>query len=96
LASALLIGAAASEAACPFVFNQHFTGNLDNWDPAFWTGLPRSATTPLATVESHEVEDFNKSDHRKPFFSDALESPIAPSGRFTSRRTFPAGSSIDG
>ena len=23
----------------PLVFNQHFTGNLDNWDPAVLDGL---------------------------------------------------------
>src|SRR5438132_13093878 len=25
----------------PLVFNQHFTGNLDNWDPAVLDGLPK-------------------------------------------------------
>jgi hypothetical protein len=27
----------------PPVFNQHFTGNLGNWDPAVLDGSPRSA-----------------------------------------------------
>src|ERR1039458_7500466 len=26
---------------CPFVFNQHFTGNLDNWDPAVLDGFAK-------------------------------------------------------
>jgi len=25
----------------PLVFNQHFTGNLDNWDPAVLDGLAK-------------------------------------------------------
>ena len=31
------------QSGLPLVFNQHFTGNLDNWDPAFSTGSPRGA-----------------------------------------------------
>jgi hypothetical protein len=27
------------EGKLPLVFNQHFTGNLDNWDPAVLDGL---------------------------------------------------------
>ena len=27
------------QSGLPLVFNQHFTGNLDNWDPAVLDGL---------------------------------------------------------
>jgi pimeloyl-ACP methyl ester carboxylesterase len=29
------------QAGIPLVFNQHFSGNLDNWDPAFLDGLAK-------------------------------------------------------
>src|ERR1700739_5181126 len=29
------------QSGLPLVFNQHFTGNLDNWDPAILDGLAK-------------------------------------------------------
>jgi pimeloyl-ACP methyl ester carboxylesterase len=28
----------------PLLFNHHFTGNLDNWDPSVTDGIARSST----------------------------------------------------
>src|SRR5260370_2980188 len=30
-----------NRSSVPLVFNQHFTGNLDNWDPAILDGLAK-------------------------------------------------------
>ena len=34
------------EGKLPLVFNQHFTGNLDNWDPAVLDGLAQERDLP--------------------------------------------------
>ena len=43
----------------PLVFNQHFTGNLDNWDPAVLDGL----------AEEREVIIFNNAGDAFPVYS---------------------------
>src|ERR1017187_3492563 len=35
------------QAGLPLVFNQHFTGNLDNWDPAVLDGLAQNREVVL-------------------------------------------------
>ncbi len=35
----------------PLVFNQHFTGNLDNWDPAVLDGLAKERLKRMGTPE---------------------------------------------
>ena len=44
------------QSGLPLVFNQHFTGNLDNWDPAVLDGLAKSGNmTSELPVIHHEI-----------------------------------------
>jgi hypothetical protein len=38
-----------SAAGVPLVFNQHFTGTMDHWDPAVTDGLSRTCPTPSSS-----------------------------------------------
>ena len=39
----------------PLVFNQHFTGNLDNWDPAVLDGLAKEREVITSTMRVSRV-----------------------------------------
>src|SRR5260370_3087876 len=40
-----------TQGGLPLVFNQHFTGNLDNWDPAVLDGLARERSKEAFCLE---------------------------------------------